>query len=236
MRTFWKVLNEGEMRDILKIVLSFLVMALLAAACSSPEPESTPPPEPTATPLPTSTPEPSATPTPEPEPEPTATSEILVVITLESGDVVIGPADKPIPTTPPKFEEARHVPGYYWDYYADSNMFGHSVYDGQERIGVVAYVDETDYVKISHVQFWTNTGAQNTMVLDVEQEVFFALLGEELTAAIFESLKGVSIECSGEGQMQTMGGHSVLLECTELDEGLATFMTVENAGRHHPGE
>jgi len=78
MRTFWKVLNEGEMRDILKIVLSFLVMALLAAACSSPEPEPTPTPEPSATPLPTSTPEPTATPTQEPTatPDPTASPTV----------------------------------------------------------------------------------------------------------------------------------------------------------------
>ena len=49
-----------------KLLLIGTMMALLAAACSSPEPEPTPTPDPTATLLPSSTPEPTVTPTPEP--------------------------------------------------------------------------------------------------------------------------------------------------------------------------
>ena len=91
MGTFWKVLNEGEMRDILKIVLSFLVMALLAAACSSPEPEPTPTPEPTSTPLPTHTPEPTATPTQEPTTSPTPTAEPEESPPEDTSDLFVGP-------------------------------------------------------------------------------------------------------------------------------------------------
>lgn len=73
-----------------KLLLIGTMMALLAAACSSPEPEPTPTPDPTATPLPTSTPEPTGTPTPEPTPTASPTTEPQESLTKDTLDLFVG--------------------------------------------------------------------------------------------------------------------------------------------------
>ena len=200
MRTFWKVLNEGEMRDILKIVLSFLVMALLAAACSSPEPEPTPTPEPTATPLPTSTPEPTATSTSTPTPEPTT-------------EPTVEPTPRTLTTT-----ECRD--GYAVDP-ETSQCFREMSLDG-EVVGLVNYGEADETVVISRSTFWDNTTEQDAFVINEWFGVLLDFVDRETATNIFLVPRIDPDFCGPEGEFIDMTSEMTAgFFCVDLGDRLS---------------
>jgi hypothetical protein len=187
-----------------KLLLIGTVMALLAAACSSPEPESTPTPEPTATSLPTSTPEPTATSTPTPEPTTEPTVE---------------PTPRTITTT-----ECRD--GYTFD--PEYSLCKREVSLDGEVIGLVNYGEADEIVVISRSTFWDNTAHQDDVVTNEWFEVLLDFVDIETATNIF-IVPGINPDfCGPEGEFIDMpSGITVGFFCVDLGDRLSYSVSLQ---------